>query len=520
MHCYEFFFLYIPPANPELQSTQNMTMVARRKSNIRGTTLFLCMLTLFSTTNAQTNNFSSTRTEVHFEDALRDWDGFGFNYVEEAQFRDIDKDRQDYGGFSYLNADKKNEIIDLIFGKDGLQPGLIKMFLDPFHQSEANGQYKHTLTTSNMLDFVLKGQANYKNQGKSFDIITTLYGPPAYMTQQKVLRGRDLNPDYEDALSAYLVDWARFLVKEKKLPLKYISLHNEGDDWQRWPNDGGDNEDHFNHDYNMYWSPEQVVHFLNLLPEELNRAGLNGIGLTPGECYGWDRFVDYGYAAAICKDNVALENLGLITSHGFISWGWHRWNPLHTSRGTDLIRQDRPDMHAWVTSTSWGTMDTEFIRQIYSNIYTSKVNGIIPWAGIQRPELWVGGDPNAGSAFQVFDNGTFKVRKGYYFYKQVCRAGQAGMKIANTISMDAEVKIIAFAHGASDNPDAFVVINMGNKEKNLNIKISGTDSRQFKVFRSTDDEIDLYNSQGSVKLKQDIIEYTTPPRSVSTFFGL
>lgn len=481
--------------------------------------LILCMVTLFGEISAQTNNFSSIRTEVYFEKTLWDWDGFGFNYVEEAQYRDIEKERQDYGGFSYLDADKKNEILDLVFGRDGLQPGLIKMFLDPFHQTEPNGRYNHTHTCSNMLEFVLGGQAIYEKQGNSFDIITTLYGPPAYMTHQKVLRGRDLDPEYENALSAYLVDWASFLVKEQNLPLKYISLHNEGDDWQRWPGDGGDGEDHYNHDYNMYWSPEQVVHFLKLLPEELNKVGLNGIGITPGECYGWDRFVDYGYASAICLDSVALENLGLITSHGFISWGWHRWNPYHTSRGTDMIREERSKMHAWVTSTSWGTMDTEFVRQIYSNIYTSKVNGILPWAGMQRPGLWVGGDPNAGSAFHVFDDGSFKVRKGYYFYKQVCRAGQAGMKIANTISMDAEVKIIAFAQGTSDNPDAFVVINMGNKEKALTIKVSGTDSSQFKLFRSTDDESELYKSHGNVKLKQGIIEYTAPASSVSTFYG-
>lgn len=469
---------------------------------------------------AQANDYRSVHTEVHFDQELRAWDGFGFNYVEEAQYRDINSKRQDYGGFSYLNEQNKDEILDLIFGPEGLQPCLVKMFLDPFHQQERNGTFDHLLTTENMLEFVNRARDIYQKSGRDFQIITTLYGPPAFMTKQKVLRGRDFDPAYEQDLSDYLLDWADFLVKEQNLPLKYISLHNEGEDWQRWPQDGGDDEGHYNHDFNMYWPPELVVQYLKKLPGALEEAGLHGIGITPGESYGWDRFVDYGYADAICKDTVALENLGLITSHGFISWGWHKWNPLHTSRGTDMIRAERPGLHAWVTSTSWGTMDTEFIRQVYSNIYTSKVNGIIPWAGIQRPGKWVGGDPNAGSAFFVFDDGSYKLRKGYYFYKQVSRAGQAGMKVANTVSRDAEVKIIAFSAGGTNNPDAFVVINMGSEEKELSIRISGTRSQSFDIYRSTNDESELYKSIGKEKTTDRHLEYLAPPGSVSTFFGI
>ncbi len=74
------------------------------------------------------------RTEVDFSKILRDWDGFGVNYVEVAQTRDYQVDPQEYGGFSILTEAQRQEIIDLIFGEDGLKPGLVKMFLDPFHQ--------------------------------------------------------------------------------------------------------------------------------------------------------------------------------------------------------------------------------------------------------------------------------------------------------------------------------------------------------------------------------------------------
>jgi hypothetical protein len=477
---------------------------------------------LISLSHAQTDNFTTIRTEVDFNNKLREWDGFGFNYVEEAQYRVIDEKRQEYGGFSYLSEESKMEIIDMIFGEDGLQPGIVKMFLDPFHQeNKPGGAYNHTKTTSNMLYFVENGLKTARAQGNDFQIITTLYGPPAYMTKQKVIRGRDFDYNHKEDLGNYLVSWANFLANERNLPLQYISLHNEGDDWQRWDTDGGDSESHYNHDYNMHWPPELVVDFLKFLPKKLSDAGLGHIGVTPGEPYAWDRFIDYGYANAIVENQEALNNLSLITSHGFMSWGWGRWNTYHTSAANDLIRASRPEMKSWVTSTSWATMDSYFVREIYGNIYTSKVNAIIPWAGIQRPGLWVGGDPNAGCAFNVHDDGTYVVRKGYYFYKQLTRAGRPGMAVARTLSMDPQVKIIAFSANGTGNPDSFIILNVSNMNKELNIQLKGEKGKhynQLNAFRSTNDETEQYHPVGTFLLEEDSFRYTAPPHSVTTFF--
>jgi hypothetical protein len=66
--------------------------------------LFTSSIFLFSTDAvAQAENFSAIRTEVHFDETIRDWDGFGFNYVETAQTMDYDEDPQEYGGFSLLD---------------------------------------------------------------------------------------------------------------------------------------------------------------------------------------------------------------------------------------------------------------------------------------------------------------------------------------------------------------------------------------------------------------------------------
>ena len=130
------------------------------------------------------------RTQIDFSKTLRDWDGFGVNYVEAAQTRDYEAYPQEYGGFSILNELQRQEIIDLIFGEDGLKPGLIKMFLDSFHQETPNADYDfnantidlsaydHETTTQWMRYFVREGLKRTRSRGADLAVVATLYGPP------------------------------------------------------------------------------------------------------------------------------------------------------------------------------------------------------------------------------------------------------------------------------------------------------------------------------------------------------
>ena len=187
--------------------------------------------------------------------------------------------------------------------------------------------------------------------------------------------------------------------------------------------------------------------------------------------------------------------------------------------GIDLLREKRPMLKAWVTSTSWSNMDAKNIKEMHGNIYSTKVNGIIPWAGIQRPPLWVGGDPNPGSAFTVHEDGTYDVRRGYFFYKQVTRAGQPGMQVARTMSMDSEVALIAFSANETKNTDAFIVVNWSGWDKKVSVTISGTKSTEFETFQTTEDESKLYDPSGKYVLKDGKIIFDSPKGSVTTFFG-
>lgn len=412
--------------------------------------------------HAQYPDYNTVQATIDFKDHLRVWDGFGVNYVQTAHTKDYQSFPQEYGGFSLLDEQEKEEIIDLFFGEDGLKVNLVKMFLDPLHQKQPGGPYDHESTTKYMLEFVRKGKQKMQDRGAEMQIMTTLYGPPAYMTRQKTLRGRDLDPAHKQDLADYMIHWAKFL-QDQNLPVKYISLHNEGEDWRRWPADGNyANFDH-GHDYNMYWRPSEVADFLAFMPERMKEKGLDGVTITNGEPSRWYQFYFNGYAKEIYENEQALQNIGLLTSHNFYRSlpPGHRWFCGTSNLGTDMIRTKRPDLHAWVTSASWGDMDVDFVWQIYMNIYMAKVNGYIPWAAIQRPPHWVGGDPNPGTAITVRENGEYEVNPGYYWYKQVTRAGQPGMAVAYADCMDSEIQLMAFAQNDTQNPDAFSVINTG-----------------------------------------------------------
>lgn len=489
----------------------------------------LCLILLLGSKQlmfAQANNFSAVKAKVDFSKTLRPWDGFGFNYVETAQTMNYEEDPQDYGGFSLLNQQQKQEVIDLIFGEDGLKVGLVKMFLDPFHQETPDGPFDHRKTTQNMREFVRMGLQKTRQRGADFQIITTMYGPPAWATKQKHLRGRDLNPEMKEEVANYMIDWAKFLKEEEEFPIKYISLHNEGESWLRWERIDEDGNIGHGHDYNLFWPPEQVVDFLRFMPPMMVEAGLDDVGLTPGETTNWYRFGTWGYSNAIEADQQALQNMALITSHGFYGGNYGRWFGEHKSEGIDILRAKKTGLHTWVTSTSWSNMDAKNIKEMHGNIYTAKVNGIIPWAGIQRPPLWVGGDPNPGSAFTVREDGTYDVRRGYYFYKQITTAGQPGMAVAQTSAMDSEIAIIGFASNGTDNPNAVIVVNISPYNREIALHIDGDDSKIFNAYRTIEQgnryknlSDERYANLGNFEVKDSVINYLAPGGSVTTFYA-
>ena len=466
------------------------------------------------------------KVSIHFDHPLREWDGFGFNYVETAQTQDYAADPQDYGGFSILSLADRQRVLEMVFGEDGLQPGVIKLFHDPWHQARPDApgdqalqvdpaRFDHATSTRWLRYFARQGLSLSRARGQDLKMITTLYGPPGWMARQRCLRGRDLDPAYTHACARYMVAWVKYLHEVEGLPVSYYSLHNEGEDYARWREDG--TSEWGGHDYNLYWPPEQVVDFLRLSREILDANGLQDVAFTPGECSNWLRFYDWGYADALADDPLALQNMGLITSHGFANPGKGRWFADWRSAGIDLLREKRPNLHAWVTSTSWADMDVFMLNQMRSNIYAAKVNAVIPWAGIQRSSLWVGGDPNPGTAFRVLEDGSLKVEPGYYFYKQLSRAGQPGMWVARVSSNDSQVAPIAFSGRDTHHRSNFVLLNLANETKTPEVWISGAGVTKYAVTRTSPGE--QYAALGMTPAPDGRVVVELPPLSATTFFG-
>ena len=285
----------------------------------------------------------------------------------------------------------------------------------------------------------------------------------------------------------------------------------------RWPADGKSGNIGTGHDYNVFWPPEQVADFIRFMRPMLDQAGLTDVGVTPGECTNWYRFSAWGYADTIADDPGTLANLGLITSHGFYGGGYGRWFGEHRSLGTDILREKRPELHAWVTSTSWSKMDAANLKEMHGNIYTAKVNGIIPWACIQRPAKWVGGDPNPGTAFRVAEDGSYEVLRGYYYYQAALprrSAGDGGGPDVRHGLRGRRDRVCPQRHEA---PGRLYVVNLG-KDKKVAVKVLGSGSDSFEVFRTTDEK-DRYEPVGQATLEDDTIVFDAPAQSITTFFA-
>jgi O-glycosyl hydrolase len=468
--------------------------------------------------------YAMRKATIRFDRLLQPWDGFGINYVEACQTRDYASSPQDYGGFGILSEDAMREIITLIFGDDGLRPGIAKMFLDPWHQAEpAAGYdfqsplvvpdaYDHEATTQWMRRFIREGTALTRRRGSELGVITTLYGPPGWMTQQRFVRGRDLDPRFRIEMAKYFAAWVKFLREKEGLLVQAISLHNEGEDWMRWPLDGSDAGDP-RHDYNLYWPPQMVVEFLSLCRSVLDANGLQDVLVSPGECTNWKRFQTWGYARAIADDPAALEALGLIVSHGFYSAGMQRWSADHRSAGVDLLRDLRPELHAWTTSTGWGREFLSMIWEIEQSIYAAKLNAYIPWAGVQRQALWKGGDPNPQTAILVCEDGTYRVQKEYHVYKHACRAGQPGMRVADFACNASEILVLAFGSNGSGHADAFVLANASSEAREIEVEVLGAGGgAPFQGWQTT--EIKDWIAIGPTSLPGKIV---LPARSVTSF---
>src|SRR5688500_3591112 len=118
--------------------------------------VLLLVLLVASATGSAARAARAAEASVDFARRLRGWDGFGVNYVETRHTRDYREFPQDYGGFKYRDDAERAQVIKRVFGADGLKPGIVKVFCDPFHEPVNDnddpyvidfGKFDHVTTT-------------------------------------------------------------------------------------------------------------------------------------------------------------------------------------------------------------------------------------------------------------------------------------------------------------------------------------------------------------------------------------
>ena len=147
----------------------------------------------------------------------------------------------------------------------------------------------------------------------------------------------------------------------------------------------------------------------------------------------------------------------------------------------------------------------------------AKYDGVDGESKDENHDSWIGGDPNPGTAFLVDGKGGYSVQQGYFYYKHLSRAGQPGMVIAHVSAMDSEIGLVAFSRNGTHFRDAFIVINLANRKKDLEIDIQGCNTRAFTVFRTSHSE--HYEQLEVVPMKNSLVYYQAPEGSVTTFLA-
>ena len=177
-----------------------------------------------------------------------------------------------------------------------------------------------------------------------------------------------------------------------------------------------------------------------------------------------------------------------------------------------------------------GRIDVSFVEMVRQNLYVAKVNGVIPWSVIQSdywrddPTLPTPFVPGRGWSWEVGKalwedgKGGYSIEPDYYLYKQVSRAGQAGMAVAEVSSSDPNIGLMAFARNGTRNPDALVIHNLAQQgSRKVAIRITGTGARTFDAYITGSGR--NYQPMGASSVRNGVLECSVPARSVITFFA-
>lgn len=162
---------------------------------------------------------SGAALSVHLARTLQPWGDHGVNDVEVRQTRDCTETPRDYGELSAPSEAGRREILDMVFGLEGLQAGLVTMFFSAWHKAEGGGRFHHEATARWIHRFPGEGLPRTRTRGGDLEIITALDAAPARATQQQLVRGRDLDAAQAENQARSVIDWVPYLRDERNSAL-------------------------------------------------------------------------------------------------------------------------------------------------------------------------------------------------------------------------------------------------------------------------------------------------------------
>ena len=450
------------------------------------------------------------RAYVDFSRKIREWDGFGVSIANKnCHKQTLEPTLFNYHNGNVPESDQK-KTAELLFGNNGLRVQIIKTFLNCPEPKQNNlksnendpvdiNEYSFNPLDNATVEFYNNAAAASAQWGGALQMLCTYTNPPGWMTKQKVAGGKDLEPSHRIDYARSMVAGIKYLV-QKRYPVHFLSMHYHGEDWECWCGNESTNDCGL---FSLYWPPEQVVDFLKLLRRMLDKNGLGYIGLTPGEIGSWLRFVDWGYSNAIIDDPAAIQSLGLLTSTSPTTGAMAGNFILVNSSGIDEIREQRSDIHAWLTALNPTTPITSYLMKIRNSIYNSKVNAVILGDAVNL-------------SYDSYDR-TLTTLGAFYYLKLFCRSGLPGTAICQVACNTKGASLIGFAGNAKKNHDSFIVINSGENEYDLPIEIRGSANGIFSVFRTS--TFEKYQNIGNVHVKEGKILFKALPFSATAFFG-
>ena len=77
--------------------------------------------------------------------------------------------------------------------------------------------------------------------------------------------------------------------------------------------------------------------------------------------------------------------------------------------------------------------------------------------------------------------------------------------------------LIGFARNGTGDPDTVVVLNLTDRDKDPKIRVLGSETAVFEAYRTSEEE--RYAALGEFEVRDGLIAYEAPPKSVTTFYA-